>query len=56
MYQGVIPTTILLNENNTLVAYEYFSPDRRTYVVTNFFNIILGEVDAGVFSFPKCRK
>ncbi|GFP58655.1 hypothetical protein TASIC1_0011002200 [Trichoderma asperellum] len=39
MYQGVIPVTVYVNNCNVIVGYDYFSPGRRTRVVTDFFNI-----------------
>ncbi|EHK20491.1 uncharacterized protein TRIVIDRAFT_154462 [Trichoderma virens Gv29-8] len=39
MYQGAIPVTIYVNTCNEIVGYDYFSPGRRTRVVTDFFNI-----------------
>lgn len=52
IYQGALPVTILVDAENTVVGYEYFSPVQRTRVVTNFFNVILGEMGAEVFDFP----
>ncbi|KAK1254004.1 hypothetical protein MKX08_007999 [Trichoderma sp. CBMAI-0020] len=39
MYQNVIPVTVYVNNCNVIVGYDYFSPGRRTRVVTDFFNI-----------------
>lgn len=39
MYQGAIPVTVYVNSCNVIVGYDYFSPGRRTRVVTDFFNI-----------------
>lgn len=39
MYQGVIPVTIYLDDCNTIVGYDYFAPNLRTRVITEFFNI-----------------
>jgi hypothetical protein len=42
MYQGVIPVTVYVNTCNVIVGYDYFSPGRRTRVITDFFNIQIG--------------
>lgn len=42
MYQGVIPVTVYLNSCNVIVGYDYFSPNRRTRVITTFFNTRVG--------------
>ncbi|KAJ4354268.1 uncharacterized protein N0V89_006002 [Didymosphaeria variabile] len=39
MYQGVIPVTIYVDNCNVIVGYDYFSPGRRTRVITEYFNI-----------------
>ncbi|OAQ78438.1 hypothetical protein VFPBJ_06559 [Purpureocillium lilacinum] len=39
MYQGAIPATVFVNDCGVVVGYDYFSPGRRTRVVTEFFNI-----------------
>ncbi|KAG9254269.1 uncharacterized protein F5Z01DRAFT_681361 [Emericellopsis atlantica] len=38
MYQGVIPTTVYVDNTGMLVGYDYFSPGLRTRVITEFFN------------------
>ncbi len=35
-----------------VVGYDFFSPERRTRVITRFFNIIVGETDRALFAFP----
>ena len=52
MFQGSIPAKLLLNKNNILQGYDYWGTEQRTYVITRFFNIILGKIDAKVFDFP----
>lgn len=52
MYQGVIPVTVLLDQNNVIQGYDFWSKVRRTYVVTRFFNIIVGPINGNVFDFP----
>lgn len=54
MYQGAIPVTVRVDSSNTVTGYDYFSVNLRTRVITNFFNIIVGEVEAGTFDFPDC--
>ena len=44
--------TVLVDAEDRVVGYEYFSPVRRTRVITNFFNIKVGRIDPGVFDFP----
>ncbi|KAJ5748988.1 uncharacterized protein N7511_010684 [Penicillium nucicola] len=39
MYQGVIPVTVYVSNCNIMVGYDYFSPELRTRVVTEYFNI-----------------
>ncbi|PTB37978.1 hypothetical protein M441DRAFT_146244 [Trichoderma asperellum CBS 433.97] len=36
---SVIPVTVYVNNCNAIVGYDYFSPGRRTRVITDFFNI-----------------
>ena len=52
MYEGAIPAVILLNENGIIQGYNFWGTDQRTYVITRFFNIILGKIDKDVFGFP----
>ncbi|POR31896.1 Uncharacterized protein TPAR_07907 [Tolypocladium paradoxum] len=42
MYQGAIPVTVYVSSCNVMVGYEYFSPDLRTRVITNYFNTEVG--------------
>ncbi|KND91845.1 hypothetical protein TOPH_03446 [Tolypocladium ophioglossoides CBS 100239] len=42
MYQGAIPVTVYVSNCNVMVGYEYFSPDLRTRVITNYFNTEVG--------------
>lgn len=42
LYQGVIPVTVYVNNCNAIVGYDYFGPQLRTRVITNFFNIEIG--------------
>ncbi|KAB8202989.1 hypothetical protein BDV34DRAFT_200142 [Aspergillus parasiticus] len=39
MYQGAIPVTVYVNNCNVMVGYDLFSPELRTRVVTEYFNI-----------------
>lgn len=39
MYQGAIPVTVYVNNCNVMVGYDYFAPELRTRVVTEYFNI-----------------
>ncbi|KAJ6442272.1 GTP binding protein and negative regulator of the Ran/Tc4 GTPase cycle, Gtr1p [Purpureocillium lavendulum] len=39
MYQSVIPVTVYVSSCGVVVGYDYFSPGRRTRVVTELFNI-----------------
>ncbi|KAM0343533.1 hypothetical protein ACHAPU_008428 [Fusarium lateritium] len=39
MYQDIIPVTVYVDECNVIVGYDYFSPELRTRVVMEFFNI-----------------
>ena len=52
MFQGVMSTRVLLDKDEVVQGYDLWGPDSRTYVVTRFFNIIVGEIDAEVFDFP----
>jgi hypothetical protein len=52
MYQSAIPVTIFVNECDTIVGYDYFSPGLRTRVITEFFNIILGPIPDDIFKLP----
>lgn len=44
MYQNAIPVTVFLDQCNVIVGYDYFSPTRRTRVMTEFFNIVIGSI------------
>lgn len=44
--------TVLVDAGDRVVGYEYFSPVKRTRVITNFFNVKVGKIDAEVFDFP----
>lgn len=44
MFQGVIPVTAYINACNVVVGYDYYSPNERTRVVTEFFNTGTGAV------------
>ncbi|KAM5349013.1 hypothetical protein ACJ41O_008836 [Fusarium nematophilum] len=39
MYQGVIPVTVFVDNCHVVVGYDYFSPELRTRVITDLFNI-----------------
>ncbi|KAH7014360.1 uncharacterized protein B0I36DRAFT_369324 [Microdochium trichocladiopsis] len=39
MYQGVIPVTTYVDNDNKLVGYDYFAPELRTRATTRFYNI-----------------
>lgn len=39
MYQGAIPVTVYVSNCNVMVGYDYFSPELRTRVITEYFNI-----------------
>jgi hypothetical protein len=39
MYQGIVPVTVYVDDCDVIVGYDYFSPERRTRVITEFFNI-----------------
>ncbi|KAF5860049.1 hypothetical protein ETB97_002075 [Aspergillus alliaceus] len=39
MYQGAIPATVYVSNCNVIVGYDYFSPELRTRVITEYFNI-----------------
>ena len=52
MFHGAIPAKVLLDKNDVVQGYDYWSTNERTYVVTRFFNIILGKIDENVFDFP----
>ena len=53
MYAGTIPATVLVDEQNIVQGYDFWSPNRRTYVITRFFNIAIGKIAADVFDFPE---
>ena len=50
-----LPVTLLLDGNITICGYDFWSPDERTYVITRFFNIVIGELNAELFDFPQPR-
>jgi hypothetical protein len=52
MFQGTIPAKILLDKNDVVQGYDYWGTEARTYVITRFFNIILGKIGSEVFDFP----
>ncbi|MCJ1403214.1 hypothetical protein MMC11_006437 [Xylographa trunciseda] len=52
MYQESIPVTLLLSQKNVVQGYDFWATNMRTYVVTRFFNILIGKIDAEVFDFP----
>jgi hypothetical protein len=52
LFQGAIPAKILLDKNDVIQGYDYWGTDQRTYVITRFFNIILGTIGSEVFDFP----
>lgn len=44
MYQGAVPVTVYVNDCNVIVGYDYFSPVRRTRVVTEYFNVQVNSI------------
>jgi hypothetical protein len=52
MFQGAIPTRVLLDQDHVIRGYDFWAADARTYVVTRFFNIIVGTLNSDVFEFP----
>jgi hypothetical protein len=52
LFQGAIPAKILLDKNDVIQGYDYWGTAQRTYVITRFFNIILGTIRSEVFDFP----
>ncbi|KAK9761942.1 hypothetical protein K7432_012776 [Basidiobolus ranarum] len=49
---GNIPVSIFLDHNNTFVRYDFWTPNRRTFTTTRFFNIKVGDPGASAFEFP----
>lgn len=50
---GSIPAIIYLDTKNVLLGYDFWGAERRTKVMTRFFNIVVGNMDEKVFkSFP----
>ncbi|KAI4212355.1 MAG: hypothetical protein LQ351_004925 [Letrouitia transgressa] len=47
-YQGRIPVTVSVGSDGEVTGYDFFAVDLRTRVITKFFNIVLGEVEADV--------
>ncbi|RAL17419.1 uncharacterized protein BO97DRAFT_380818 [Aspergillus homomorphus CBS 101889] len=39
LYQGVYPVTVYVSNCNIMVGYDYFYPELRTRVITEYFNI-----------------
>jgi len=52
MYQGAIPVTLLLDQKNVVQGYDFWVTNTGAYVVTRFFNILIGEISAEIFEFP----
>jgi hypothetical protein len=48
-----VPATAYLNMNNVVQGYDFYDPSTRTEVVTRFFNVEVGKLDAALFRFPK---
>ncbi|KAJ9608254.1 hypothetical protein H2200_007242 [Cladophialophora chaetospira] len=55
LYGGAISVTIYLDVKNVLLGFDFFGPGRRTKVITRFFNIMIGEIDIGVFENFPCK-
>ena len=53
MYKDIIPVTVYLDASDTLIGYDFFRTESRTRVVTRYFNIVTGKLDAKFFGFPK---
>ena len=50
---GDISATVYLDTENNVKGYDFWGPVRRTKVVTRFFDIVAGKIDAKVFdNFP----
>ncbi|KAF7513928.1 hypothetical protein GJ744_006542 [Endocarpon pusillum] len=52
LYQGAIPVTVLLGEDNIIQGYDFVGPETRARAITRFFNIIVGPIGREVFEFP----
>ena len=53
LYAGSIPATVLVDNEGIIHGFDYWSPNKRTYVITRLFNIIAKEPSVDVFEFPK---
>ena len=52
LYGGSIPVTVYVSEDNIVQGYDFWGLERRTYVITRFFNIDVGTIGSDVFGFP----
>jgi hypothetical protein len=52
LYQGAIPVTILLDEDNTIQGYDFLGTETRARAITRFFNIMVGQIGKELFDFP----
>ena len=52
LYGGSIPVTLYVSADNIIQGYDFWGLDRRTYVITRFFNIEVGQIGSDVFGFP----
>lgn len=53
LFGGSIPAIVYLDTNNVLLGYDFWGAERRTKVITRFFNIVAGKMDEKVFeNFP----
>ena len=53
LFNDIVPTTVLVDEDNVIHGYDIWSPVLRTYVITRLFNIVVGEFSSEVFNFPQ---
>ena len=52
MYQGSIPVSVLLDQENVVQGYDFWATNTSVYVVTRFFNILVAMIGAEIFGFP----
>ena len=42
-----------VDAHGVLAGYDFWGLDQRTYVITRFFDVVVGKIAADVFVFPK---
>lgn len=53
LYGDSVSVTVYLDKENTFLGFDFWGPSRRTKVLTRFFDVVVGQIDANVFAgFP----